>query len=242
MFRSKLLLNWGHPIGKIAAKAVLSSKLSAALVLSAKHPTGRESRDETNVGRSLRVRMALDIGPGWRSDNFSRQLPSHSSAVILADAQSNWNNAAVLDRETGLVWQRTPGSPGVGGIIWEGAQDSCFRAGSPTNPTPPNVPPSRLGWRLPSVEELASLIDPTQTNPALPAGHPFQSVQTPTPYAATYWTATTIPPGHIGNGGFAYAVNFNTGTIDLAPQFDAILGIWCVRGGQGTGAPQAAPN
>ena len=35
------------------------------------------------------------------------------------------------------------------------------------------------GWRLPSVAELASLVDPANSNPALPTGHPFSNVQSP---------------------------------------------------------------
>ncbi|MBK6395800.1 MAG: DUF1566 domain-containing protein [Betaproteobacteria bacterium] len=42
----------------------------------------------------------------------------------------------------------------------------------------------RRGWRLPSVHELASLVDPAATNPALPSGHPFLNVQ-----SGIYWSA-----------------------------------------------------
>ena len=46
----------------------------------------------------------------------------------------------------------------------------------------------RRGWRLPSVHELASLVDPTNPggDPDLPAGHPFSNVQ-----SSRYWSATT---------------------------------------------------
>src|SRR5262245_41715826 len=46
------------------------------------------------------------------------------------------------------------------------------------------------GWRLPAFGELATLIDPTVTNPfvpRLPPGHPFLGVQ-----AAEYWTSTVF--------------------------------------------------
>ena len=41
-------------------------------------------------------------------------------------------------------------------------------------------------WRLPTIEELLSLIDRTQRDPALPAGHPFTSVQ-----SNHYWSGST---------------------------------------------------
>jgi hypothetical protein len=47
----------------------------------------------------------------------------------------------------------------------------------------------RTGWRLSTVEELSSLIDHRATNPALPQGQPFVSVQASTNVWA-YWTST----------------------------------------------------
>jgi len=84
-----------------------------------------------------------------------------------------FGGAAVLDKETGLVWER---SPSTGWQNWNSAQAYC------------NVSAvgGRKGWRLPTLQELASLVDPTQFNPALPLNHPFQDV---TPLF--YWSATT---------------------------------------------------
>ncbi|MEO5376691.1 MAG: DUF1566 domain-containing protein [Magnetococcus sp. DMHC-6] len=44
-----------------------------------------------------------------------------------------------------------------------------------------------IDWRLPNKNELASLIDDSHYNPALPSGHPFSSVQTD----YSYWSSTT---------------------------------------------------
>jgi hypothetical protein len=45
----------------------------------------------------------------------------------------------------------------------------------------------RLGWRLPTLQELASLVDPSVPfpGPTRPAGHPFSNVQ-----SGNYWSAT----------------------------------------------------
>ncbi|HKA41023.1 MAG TPA: DUF1566 domain-containing protein [Burkholderiales bacterium] len=62
---------------------------------------------------------------------------------------ANWNSEAVLDRETGLVWQRSP----VGHGRWNVASSQCLLAKTG----------GRVGWRLPTVNELASLLDPSVT-------------------------------------------------------------------------------
>jgi uncharacterized protein DUF1566 len=46
---------------------------------------------------------------------------------------------------------------------------------------------TRKGWRLPTVQELLSLIDTTQSNPALPPFHTFE-IGSPGP---SFWTSTT---------------------------------------------------
>ena len=92
----------------------------------------------------------------------------------------DFNNAAVLDRETGLVWEQ---SPDTGTRDWLVAHRFCIdRAVGNRN---------RKGWRLPTVQEIVSLVDPTHNRPS-PAGHPFSNVQ-----PDFYWSATTfgeIPP------------------------------------------------
>jgi hypothetical protein len=123
---------------------------------------------------------------------------------------TNWNREAVLDKETGLVWERAP-QPAPDS--WVGARFVC------TAKTTGN----RKGWRLPSVHELASLIDPLVIPPAptLPAGHPFTGV-----LLAGYWSATTLADDPTD------ALNVNFGNGDVLPTNKTnTRQVWCVRGG-----------
>ena len=80
---------------------------------------------------------------------------------------------AVLDWQTGLVWEK---SPATNPNNWSAAISAAYNK---------NVG-GRKGWRLPTVEELASLVDPTKLNPSLPSGHYFTNVQ-----SGFYWSSTT---------------------------------------------------
>lgn len=120
---------------------------------------------------------------------------------------------AVMDRETGLVWEQ---SPNMDTHDWFGALSYC------NNLTVGN----RMGWRLPTLQELASLLDPSVPipGPALAAGHPFSNVQ-----SSSYWSATTYSEVDF----VAWVVNFGGGDHVLNANKGGDLFVWCVRGGHG---------
>jgi hypothetical protein len=118
------------------------------------------------------------------------------------------NDEAVLDMETGLVWDR---SPGLFTSTWYGAVSGC----------PTALIGGRHGWRLPAGEELMSLIQ-TGANPALPTGHPFQSIDINFPY----WTST--PFREFGDDRFLVVfMSSGTTTVRLGSESN---NRWCVRG------------
>jgi hypothetical protein len=80
-------------------------------------------------------------------------------------------------------------------------------------------------WRLPNVNELHSLIDLTQLDPALPAGHPFTGVQSDVYWAST--TMDTLP----GSNSFAWNVTLPGGVVGGSGKAYAYY-VWPVRGGQ----------
>jgi hypothetical protein len=161
-----------------------------------------------NVAAQTTAPGAYYAPPAW-----SQTLPANTRFIVL----SNFDSRAVLDRETGLVWQRTPPPFQVS---WNDAQHLCD--GLTTG--------GRRGWRLPTFYELSSLLDPTQFSPALPLNHPFQDVVTTEP--DSYWTATADP----SSPDFALAVEISTGFRLAYPKF-ALVYVWCVRGGSGGGRP-----
>ena len=161
----------------------------------------------------LLARVALTAGPAqaqvagpyYANPAWAQQLPVATRFVVL----TNWGSNAVLDKETGLVWEK---SPQAAPATWNDARVAC--ANKPVG--------NRKGWRLPSVVELSSLIDRSVSpGPTIPAGHPFVGVQ-----SAGYWSATTnaaSPP-------FARLVNVGNGLVGGAVKTDS-LQVWCVRGG-----------
>src|SRR5205807_1369275 len=117
------------------------------------------------------AQAANSNGPYYATPSWDQKLQCDTQAtcprfIVLSnwiDASHPSGGAAVLDRETGLVWEQSPANSHT----WQNARYQC------TNLTTGG----RKGWRLPSVHELASLIDPNQSSPTLPPGHPFQQVQ-----------------------------------------------------------------
>jgi hypothetical protein len=165
------------------------------------------------AGAALTARpaQAVDaIGPYYAEPAWDQKLPVATRFVVL----TNWNSAAVLDKETGLVWER---SPHITGHIWSAARVQCTA----------RTTGARKGWRLPSVHELASLIDPSVASPGpnLPPGHPFLTVQ-----SALYWSATT----YVDDSSIAGLVGFGGGFSATGDRF-AAFHAWCVRGGMHAG-------
>ncbi len=138
---------------------------------------------------------------GCNSDRF----------ICLWPTTDHPDGAVVRDNETGLLWER---SPGTSTGSWHTAIEDCaFR----------REVGGRKGWHLPMREQLASLIDINNEEPALPKEHPFQNVQ-----SDFYWTATT----NDSFPSFAVDVWFKNGNVGNGLSKDTSLRTWCVRGGQ----------
>lgn len=140
------------------------------------------------------------------------------------------HDGTVTDALTGLVWLKDAGC--LGSTDWNAALSAVAQlaAGRCTL-----TDGSRAGdWRLPNAAELESLVDVSQSAPALPAGHPFASL------GDGYWTSTT----YRGVTGSAWAIRYsdgrwlNDGVVNA--KATGTLGVWAVRdGGSAAVAPRA---
>jgi hypothetical protein len=152
--------------------------------------------------------FADSVGPYYATPSWDQTLPSSTRFIVL----SNFNSEAVLDRNTGLVWER---SPPTNFGDWFTVRLVCAN----------KAVGGQKGWRLPSFPELASLVDPSVTNPSLPAGHPFTNV------GSHFYTSATTDASNPAN---VWIVLFGSGSVISSNKTDGGLVAWCVRGGMNT--------
>ena len=123
-----------------------------------------------------------------------------------------YNREAVQDKRTGLVWEQ---SPTLVMSDWEMAQRRCASSHAG----------GRTDWRVPTVQELATLIDPSSIEVKIPTDHPFAHVE-----ASIYWSSTERRE----NGAYASFVNFSNGRSATLEKYMPSF-VWCVSGGMNEG-------
>ena len=134
--------------------------------------------------------------------DWGRKFPASERFVVLAQ----FNNEAVLDKETQLVWRISPYPQN----FWVTAVSVCYmsRAGG------------RSGWRLPNISELTSLAG---TDAELPAGHPFKLVND-----QHLWSSTESAQ-HEFAANYAFAANLLSGALNVQGKSN-LSPYLCVRG------------
>ena len=115
------------------------------------------------------------------------------------------DGAAVKDNQTGLIWEQEPDREHD---VWSRSNERCAA----------KEVGGQKGWRGPSVQELKTLIDPAQRDPALPAGHPFSNIK-----SEIYWTSTPDPKDDI----VAWQISFYSGE-PVTDQKSGTRRMWCV--------------
>jgi Protein of unknown function (DUF1566) len=157
---------------------------------------------------------------GTDTQNWDRIVSGPARFTVLAD----FNNEAVRDNETGLVWERVP-EPNL--WQWKDALQRCVikRIGG------------RTGWRLPSLFELASLADTSavQVAPGQPVpggslwltpGHPFIGIDyAPNNYTSHYYWSSTA---NANDALSAFWMDFGIGVGNGGKAGSGH--VWCVRG------------
>ena len=186
------------------AKTNVVAKLFGSAALVAFALTAIAGSLEPSAPPGPTMKTLDDIPPSW-----SQIIPASERFVLVLNAQ------AVLDKETGLVWAKNA-NLAQGGKTWEEAVAYCrnIEIGN------------RKGWRLPTVEELATLVDPANSSPPLPTGHPFDNVR-----SNFYWSSTTFE----SDTRFAWNVSMISGYVGTGGHYKTYDGfyVWPVRGGSG---------
>ncbi len=158
---------------------------------------------------------SIQAGVSWPSDRFT-----------------DIGDGTVADNLTGLVWTKNSSTPlldacPVGTMPWQEALDliACLNANS------------YLGykdWRLPNRKELFSLIDYSQSYPALPNGHPFTNINIMS--NNRYWASTSA-------GAYENTVAWLVDVVDeggIGGTYKSVgvdYQVWPVRGGGSTPPP-----
>lgn len=119
-------------------------------------------------------------------------------------------NGTITDNLTGLIWLKDANClRGIRG--WNAALSDAMNL---ANGLCGLSDGSRPGdWRLPNRNELASLLDLSKRNPALPSGHPFTNFQ-----PSKYWTSTPNSPVSV------WRVDF----LDASVTDGTIANLWSV--------------
>ena len=118
---------------------------------------------------------------------------------------------AVLDKQTGLTWARNANILEKA-LPYEESVKLCqdVEIGG------------KKGWRLPTKDELITLLDTSRSGPALPEGHPFTNVL----WNSYYWTCSECE----GDSKSAWMVRMTSGKVmDSYKILNA--GLWPVRDG-----------
>lgn len=147
---------------------------------------------------------SLETGVPWPDPRFT---------VI-----TNGADEVVIDNLTGLQWVKAPhslsGNSGV--MVWNSAIDFCNNL----------VYAGSSDWRLPTCNELVSLVDFGRYSPALPSGHPFFFADVEDGF---YWSSTSVA----SSTNAAWFLARCNGDVSYSQKTDSYyLYVWPVRGGQ----------
>jgi hypothetical protein len=162
------------------------------------------------------VRCVRGNGTGEGQSVFAVPPPNQYTAA----------SGEVTDNYTGLVWQQTDSATPSGAAVipWSGAAGYCAALGL-----------NGHTWRVPSINELATLVDEAHVAPAINKAM-FPNTKYGSYSNNWYWASTTY-----GTTSYGWAINFddgftgyNSGTAtgkNGGPEWNYFTGAWvrCVR-------------
>lgn len=146
-------------------------------------------------------------GGGGEEGNYTTRWDANKASASRFTVLAEFNGAAVRDNNTGLVWEQMPSMQ----TDWSAARFQCLN--KPVGGT--------RGWRLPSVAELTSLVDPSLVPPYVPPTV-FSGVQ-----VGSYWSSTSMMDGGSNS---KYTLSFGDGMAGTTTKSTSTVNVWCVRG------------
>jgi hypothetical protein len=236
--------------------AVYAEKAGLSLVPSVGDAAGQVTRFDFNGFYRTVIRFAVMPGRDVNSANFTAyrvgdrlmSLASTGQKASYAagdDGQLGrgvaWSttrfadnhNGSITDQLTGLVWLKNAGC--LAPSHWAEAVAAANQLASGACGLSDGSAAGQ--WRLPNANELESLVDVSQANPAVAAGHPFNGIQT----AVAYWTSTSYSAApsqamaiRMTDGRWINGVDLADGSFNNA-KTASLNGVWAVRSG-GPGA------
>jgi len=146
----------------------------------------------------------------------------------------NNGDGTITDSLTGLIWLTSANCLGSTNWATALALVNALASGNSACGLKDNSIAGQ--WRLPNINELESLIDAANANPALPTGYLFTNVIT----SGNYWSSTTYD----GNTSSAWAIRFSDGSYVndgvANEKANASNQVWAVKGvSSGVGSLQA---
>lgn len=198
----------GKTTGTLAFVVVFCFVL-VSLAQATDEPAGRNWANNNLENKNKAVSI-----PVWKITR-----PGRANSVSWVDHGPNPRFAVhddqVLDKETGLIWVGRP-------FCSEDWRDAIWLSREYTGG-------NRMGWRLPTIEELSSLLDPSEkhTPPSLPEDHPFGDVDEALDQCL--WSSSTYEV----DSDFAWTVHLFENRMGIARKSETKCCWWPVRGGNG---------
>lgn len=167
-------------------------------------------------------------GQTWADPDVSGDDGDLQMGVIWANPRFADNiDGTVTDNLTGLVWLKDASC--LGQVNWETTFDTIDNFN--LNPSPYGCleydPAKHLDqgwmWRVPNRKECGSLIDYSQSRPALQVGHWFENI----PPFSLFWTSTT----NASDTDLAWMLDIWFGELTHSDKSTGNFYIWPVRGG-----------
>lgn len=171
------------------------------------------------------------VPTGLAPSSWDRKLASTNGSTaagrVGCDSQRFtciFGDTAVRDNETNLVWDRDPGSVQITNtnVVAHCADREVG---------------GRKGWQLPTREQLASLIDTSNTNRALPTSHPF-ILPPPDSVNIDYWFSSSFDTSVTSGRWF---INLALGEVRDPFSINSGARLWCVRSGKSFDSPVPKP-